>query len=43
MGAPGGGRLLADLVAGRVLDNANAFSLRRLSDAVAGPGHQRLL
>ena len=44
MGAPGGGRLLADLVAGRAYDETNPFSFRRLAaleDAEAG--HKRLL
>lgn len=43
MGAPGGGRLLADLVTGKIADDAHAFSLRRLSGLTAPPGHKRLL
>lgn len=43
MGAPGGGRLLADLVTGKVDEDANAFSFCRLSALAASPGHQRLL
>jgi sarcosine oxidase, subunit beta len=42
MGAPGGGRLLADLVSSHVHDHDNAFSFRRLS-SLASTGHQRLL
>lgn len=44
MGAPGGGRLLADLVTGALDDAANPFSFRRL--AALSPemaGHRRLL
>ena len=44
MGAPGGGRLLADLVAGRADDETNPFSFRRLAALeAAGAGHKRLL
>ena len=44
MGAPGGGRLLADLVAGRADDETNSFSFRRLAALeAAGAGHKRLL
>lgn len=44
MGAPGGGRLLADLVAGRAIDETNLFSFRRLAALeAAGAGHKRLL
>ena len=44
MGAPGGGRLLADLVTRRIDDTANPFSFRRLAAlSSAGAGHQRLL
>jgi sarcosine oxidase subunit beta len=43
MGAPGGGRLLADLVIGRVNDDENAFSLRRLDSLATSHEHQRLL
>lgn len=43
MGAPGGGRLLADLVAGAASDDANPFSFRRLADLDPPGAHQRLL
>jgi sarcosine oxidase subunit beta len=43
MGAPGGGRLLADLITGRVQDADNAFSLRRLNSLTTSHDHQRLL
>jgi sarcosine oxidase subunit beta len=44
MGAPGGGRLLADLVAGRFDDAGNPFSFRRLAALDPGDeGRQRLL
>ena len=44
MGAPGGGRLLADLVAGHADDETNPFSFRRLAALeAAGAGHKRLL
>lgn len=43
MAAPGGGRLLADLVTGAASDEANPFSFRRLSSLDAASGHQRLL
>lgn len=43
MGAPGGGRLLADLITGRVRDDDNAFSLRRLDSLATRHDHQRLL
>ena len=43
MGAPGGGRLLADLVTGAVSDDTNAFSLRRLAGLDTRDTHQRLL
>ena len=44
MGAPGGGRLLADLIAGRADDETNPFSFRRLAALeAAGAGHKRLL
>lgn len=42
MGAPGGGRLLADLATGRLADQDNPFSFRRLA-GLAGVDHQRLL
>ena len=43
MGAPGGGRLLADLVAGAASDDANPFSFRRLADLDPPDAHRRLL
>jgi sarcosine oxidase subunit beta len=43
MGAPGGGRLLADLVSGQARDDANPFSLRRLDNLDTRDAHQRLL
>lgn len=43
MGAPGGGRLLADLVAGKASDDANPFSFRRLARLDTPDAHQRLL
>jgi sarcosine oxidase subunit beta len=43
MGAPGGGRLLADLVTGAASDDANAFSFRRLAGLATRDAHQRLL
>ncbi len=43
MGAPGGGRLLADLVTGTVSDQDNPFSFRRLEHLSTEAGHQRLL
>lgn len=44
MGAPGGGRLLADLLTGCADDRANPFSYRRLAALdTAGAGHGRLL
>jgi sarcosine oxidase subunit beta len=44
MAAPGGGRLLADLVTGAVPDQENPFSFRRLAHlSKAEAGHQRLL
>ena len=44
MAAPGGGRLLADLVTGRVADADNAFSFRRLAALDAQSfEHQRLI
>ena len=43
MGAPGGGRLLADLVAGKASDDANPFSFRRLAGLDSPDAHQRLL
>jgi sarcosine oxidase subunit beta len=43
MGAPGGGRLLADLVTGRASDDANPFSFRRLAGLDTRDAHQRLL
>ena len=43
MGAPGGGRLLADLVAGKARDDANPFSFRRLAGLDLPDAHQRLL
>ncbi len=43
MGAPGGGRLLADLVSGKASDDANAFSFRRLASLGGREAHQRLL
>ncbi|MBE2231965.1 MAG: FAD-binding oxidoreductase [Anaerolinea sp.] len=43
MAAPGGGRLLADLVTGVASDDANPFSFRRLRSLDAASGHQRLL
>jgi len=43
MGAPGGGRLLADLVAGAASDDANPVSFRRLADLDPPGAHQRLL
>lgn len=44
MAAPGGGRLLADLMTGRVDDAANPFSFRRLAtlDATRLQGHRLL-
>jgi hypothetical protein len=30
MGAPGGGRLLADLITGKMAESENAFSFQRL-------------
>jgi sarcosine oxidase subunit beta len=42
MAAPGGGRLLADLIAGRLSDKENPFTFRRLSN-LDGAFHQRLL
>ncbi len=42
MAAPGGGRLLADLVNGRVRDPDNPFSFRRLA-GLEDTAHQRLL
>jgi sarcosine oxidase subunit beta len=44
MAAPGGGRLLADLVTGRIEDAENPFSLRRLATLdLQAVAHQRLL
>jgi hypothetical protein len=43
MGAPGGGRLLADLITGAAHDDTNAFSLRRLASLNTNDTHQRLL
>lgn len=43
MAAPGGGRLLADLVTGAASDDANPFSFRRLRSLDAASRHQRLL
>jgi glycine/D-amino acid oxidase-like deaminating enzyme len=44
MAAPGGGRLLADLVTGRTDDAANPFSFRRLATLGAQrAGDRRLL
>jgi sarcosine oxidase subunit beta len=44
MAAPGGGRLLADLVTGRVADGDNAFSFRRLAALDAESiEHKRLI
>jgi sarcosine oxidase subunit beta len=44
MGAPGGGRLLADLVTGALSDHANPFSFRRLAAlSMDTAGHARLL
>lgn len=44
MGAPGGGRLLADLVTGALSDHANPFSFRRLAAvSLEAAGHRRLL
>ncbi|HSN78687.1 MAG TPA: FAD-binding oxidoreductase [Anaerolineae bacterium] len=43
MGAPGGGRLLADLITGRSQDADNAFSLRRLNSLATSHDRQRLL
>jgi sarcosine oxidase, subunit beta len=43
MGAPGGGRLLADLITGAAHDDNNAFSLRRLASLNTSDAHQRLL
>ena len=43
MGAPGGGRLLADLITGAAREDANAFSLRRLASLNTSDAHQRLL
>lgn len=43
MGAPGGGRLLADLVAGAARDGANPFSFRRLAGLDSRDAHRRLL
>ncbi len=43
MGAPGGGRLLADLITGAAHDDTNAFSLRRLASLNTSDAHQRLL
>jgi sarcosine oxidase subunit beta len=42
MAAPGGGRLLADLLTGRVDEGENPFSHRRLA-RLEGAAHQRLL
>ncbi len=42
MAAPGGGRMLADLVTGRLTDEENPFAFRRLSN-LEGAFHQRLL
>lgn len=42
MAAPGGGRLLADLVTGRVRDGENPFTFRRLA-GLEDASHQRLL
>jgi sarcosine oxidase subunit beta len=43
MGAPGGGRLLADLATGAASDDANSFSFRRLARLDTRDAHQRLL
>jgi sarcosine oxidase subunit beta len=43
MGAPGGGRLLADLVSGKANDDANPFSFRRLAGLDTRDAHRRLL
>ena len=43
MGAPGGGRLLADLVTGAASDDANPFSFRRLGSLAVDHSQQRLL
>lgn len=43
MGAPGGGRLLADLVTGKASDDANPFSFRRLAGLDTRDAHRRLL
>jgi sarcosine oxidase subunit beta len=43
MGAPGGGRLLADLVTGAARDDANPFSFRRLAGLDSRDAHRRLL
>jgi sarcosine oxidase subunit beta len=43
MGAPGGGRLLADLVAGVANDDGNPFSFRRLAGLDTRDAHRRLL
>lgn len=44
MGAPGGGRLLADLITGALSDHDNPFSFRRLAtlSAEAAPRHRLL-
>jgi sarcosine oxidase subunit beta len=43
MGAPGGGRLLADLVTGKARDDANPFSYQRLAGLDPQDSHRRLL
>lgn len=43
MAAPGGGRLLADLVASAASDDANPFSFRRLASLDNRDAHQRML
>ncbi len=43
MGAPGGGRLLADLVSDRAGDHANPFSFQRLAGLDPQDTHRRLL
>jgi sarcosine oxidase subunit beta len=43
MAAPGGGRLLADLVTGRESDAANPFSFCRLASLETDGEHRRLL
>lgn len=43
MGAPGGGRLLADLASGKARDETNPFSFRRLAGLSGHDARQRLL